>query len=172
MAQWYFFKLSESQTPLYILEWVKFFFKNRRFFVKINNYESPYGEIETGVPQNAVIGPLLISIFINDIPKKDEKNKSYSTLFADGLVSFFIFNKYGNINDIINNYPRKIESWLQKWRLKMAPEKCCFIIFSGNPLKNQTLNLNLFKKKIPYTEEPTFLGIKFNESLCFNKQID
>ena len=92
MAQWYFFKLSESQTPLYILEWVKFFFKNRRFFVKINNYESPYGEIETGVPQNAVIGPLLISIFINDIPKKDEKNKSYSTLFADGLVSFFIFN--------------------------------------------------------------------------------
>ena len=54
----------------------------------------------------------------------------------------------------------------------MAPEKCSYIIFSGNPSKNQTINLNLFKKKIPYTEDPTFLGIKFDESLCFNKQIE
>ena len=166
------YKLSKAGAPLYILEWVKNFLRNRKFFVKINNFESASGDIDTGVPQGAVISPLLFSIFINDIPKQEEKNKSYSTLFADDLVTFFIFNKYGNIKDLINSYLKKIELWLSKWRLKMAPEKCSYIIFSGNPSKNQKLSLNLLKKNIPYTDNPIFLGIKFDESLCFNSHIE
>lgn len=54
----------------------------------------------------------------------------------------------------------------------MAPDKCSHIIFSGNSAKNQVLNIKLYGKPIPYLNSPTFLGIKFDEALCFNHQID
>ncbi|RNA33340.1 hypothetical protein BpHYR1_008785 [Brachionus plicatilis] len=55
---------------------------------------------------------------------------------------------------------------------KMSPEKCSYIFYSGNPLKNNKLSLKLFGKQIPYTDSPVFLGIKFGQSLCFNSQVE
>lgn len=166
------YKMSLLKVPLYILEWVKHFLQNRKFFVSVNNFCTNQGCIFTGVPQGAVISPLLFTIFINDIPKVNSKNKNYSLLFADDLVSFFIFKKYGNIPNTINNYLKKIEEWLIKWKMKMAPEKCSYTIFSGNSSKNQPLNIKIFKKTIPYDKNPVFLGITFDESLCFNAHVN
>ena len=96
------YKMAQLKVPLYILEWVSDFLRNRKFFVSVNNYKTAQGDIQTGVPQGAVISPLLFTIFINDIPKVNSKNNCYSLLFADDLVSFFIFKKYGKILFIIN----------------------------------------------------------------------
>jgi hypothetical protein len=146
--------------------------KNRKFFVKVNDFETNPGNIDNGVPQGAVISPLLFSIFINDIPKQSKKNNSYSLLFADDLVTFFVFKKYGKISDKINKYLKRIEAWLRLWRMKMSPEKCSYIIFSGNSASNKDLELNLIGEQIPYDKSPVFLGIKFDEHLCFNSQVD
>ncbi|RNA17565.1 hypothetical protein BpHYR1_003402 [Brachionus plicatilis] len=54
----------------------------------------------------------------------------------------------------------------------MSPEKCSYILYSGNPSKNIKLSLKLFGKQIPYTVSPVFLGIKFDQSLCFNSQVE
>ncbi|RNA04416.1 hypothetical protein BpHYR1_053699 [Brachionus plicatilis] len=54
----------------------------------------------------------------------------------------------------------------------MSPEKCSYIFYSGNPSKNYKLNLKLFGKQISYTDSPVFLGIKFDQSLCFNSQVE
>ncbi|RNA05146.1 hypothetical protein BpHYR1_049985 [Brachionus plicatilis] len=54
----------------------------------------------------------------------------------------------------------------------MSPEKCCYILYSGNPSKNIKLSLKLFGKQIPYTDTSVFLGIKFDQSLCFNSQVE
>ena len=166
------YKMSQLKVPLYIFEWVREFLNNRKFFVKVNDYSSAQGDIQSVVPQGAVISPLLFTIFINDIPKLNSKNNSYSLLFADDLVSFFIFKKYGKIVTLINYYLKKIEAWLVKWKMKMAPEKCSHTIFSENPGKNQSLTLKLFGKNIPYEKKPLFLGITFDENLCFNSHVE
>ncbi|RNA38318.1 hypothetical protein BpHYR1_041586 [Brachionus plicatilis] len=59
--------------------------------------------------------------------------------------------------------------WLQKLRLKMSPEKLSYIFYSR---KINKLSLILFGKQIPYTDPPVFLGIKFDQSLCFNSLIE
>ena len=61
--------MAQLKVPLYILEWVSDFLRNRKFFVSVNNYKTAQGDIQTGVPQGAVISPLLFTIFINDITK-------------------------------------------------------------------------------------------------------
>ena len=90
-------KLIETNLPLYIIEWLEFYLKDRKFCIKVENYKSAFRDIRCGVPQGAVLSPTLFSIFINDIPALYQKNKSYSLLFADDLVTTFIYKKQGKL---------------------------------------------------------------------------
>ena len=81
-----------------LIAWIKNFLSNRSFRIKQNDVTTIPFAIETGVPQGAVLSPILFSIFINDIPVTSSKNKSYSLLFADDLVSIFIFKKKAEYN--------------------------------------------------------------------------
>ena len=171
------YKLAKTKIPLYLFYWMQSFLSNRKFKIKINNFISKYYNIGCGVPQGAVLSPILFSIYINDIPLELVKNKQYSQLFADDLCHFQIFKEINQkSSDSFNSYLTKLENWLTDWRLKMAPEKCNYIIFSKNLKtgKNEKLNLQFFKKPIEQLEHnnPTFLGIIFDKHLNFRNQIE
>jgi hypothetical protein len=101
-----------------------------------------------------------------------KKKEDYGLLFTDDLFSMNIFKKIGNIENHINKYLRKIESWLVKWRLKIAPHKCNFLIFSKNSVSESSkLDLRLFGEKLRVKESPIFLGIRFDRHLTFKNRI-
>jgi hypothetical protein len=41
---------------------------------------------------------------------RHKKNKDYGLLFADDLISINVFKKYGNINNHINKYLKKLKN--------------------------------------------------------------
>ena len=51
------------------IEWVKFYLTNRSTFVEIENQKSTLKDINCGVPQGSILGPLLFLIYINDMPQ-------------------------------------------------------------------------------------------------------
>jgi hypothetical protein len=165
------FKLMKLKIPSYIICWFKEFLNNRHFVVKIGSTLSQINRITAGVPQGAATSPILFSLYINDIPLMHKRNKEYCLLFADDLISLKFFKKKGNIQRHINVYLNKVETWLKKWRLMMAPHKCHYIIFSQNHRDQESLDLFLFEKKLSLIENPTFLGIRFDKTLSFRNQI-
>ena len=59
---------------------VKFYLSNRKRFVSINGYDSGFAEINCGVPQGSVVGPLLFLLHINYLNQVKKKIVKYITL--------------------------------------------------------------------------------------------
>ena len=59
-----------------------------------------------------------------------------------------------------------------KWRLSFAPHKCNYLVFSKiNINESEKLNLRLNNTLLKHDNNPTFLGIRFDNHLTFNNQI-
>ena len=154
-------KLFDYKIPLYYIKWIDEFLKDRIFCVKVGDYTSNWGNIKVGVPQGAVLSPILFGIYINDISTLNIKKHSYSLLFADDLVKFFIYKNNKNIEREINNYTSLIQRWLSKWRFTMQPQKCNLLVFnkSGHKSHQEHLNIKLSNLKIPSVNHVKFLGL-------------
>jgi hypothetical protein len=104
-------------------------------------------------------------------------------LFADDIVYTLRFPyKIGkSINQKANEkaieiaqiYLSKLEQWMNKWRLTLAPHKCAQIIFSkARDLRNDSLALTLYGEPIPRESNPKFLGIVFDSRLKFDVHVE
>jgi hypothetical protein len=56
----------------------------------------------------------------------------------------------------------------------MAPQKCNYIVFSNNKSnqEEEDLDIKLFGENINKSDNPTFLGIRFDKYISFKNQLD
>ena len=80
------FKLKQNGIEGNLLGLLRNYLRNRKQRVVINGSESEWGEIESGVPQGSVLGPLLFLIYINDL---EDGIKSQIKFFADDTSIFY-----------------------------------------------------------------------------------
>ena len=70
---------------LYIINWLISILDQRKQRVVVDGYRTKYVSINRGVPQGTGLGPVLFSIFINDI-KAVNTNKNLLVKFADDIT--------------------------------------------------------------------------------------
>ena len=68
-------------------KWFKSYLCNCTHFVKIDEIESSMETITCEVPQGSMLGPLLVLLYINDLPNSSEKLSF--RIFADDTNIFF-----------------------------------------------------------------------------------
>ena len=86
-------------------------------------YTHPWTHVESGVPQDTVLGPLLFLIYINDLP-----NNIHSTvpLFADDCVLFREINNQLHSQELQKDLD-EVTKWEHDWQMNFNPDKC-FVI--------------------------------------------
>ena len=77
------------------LEWVRDYLCNRKQFVVYNNAKSYMGNVDIGVPQGSILGPLLFLLYVNDL-----SNVSMKLSFIQFADDTSIFMKGGSLSEI------------------------------------------------------------------------
>jgi len=103
-----------------VLGWMKAFLSDRYQYVKVNGKLSKKCQVQSGVPQGSVLGPLLFVIYINDLA---EVTNSEMFLFADDTK---LVEEINNAEDAIRlqHDIEAMEKWSGDWLLKFHPDKC------------------------------------------------
>ena len=80
-----FHKLTSTDLPPCFARWTQSFLYDRQACVAYQNHKSRSFRVHRGVPQGSVFGPVLFSLFINDLPASLPSSVSCS-LYADDLA--------------------------------------------------------------------------------------
>ena len=159
-------KLQEHGFAGNVLNWIKDFLANRTQRVKVGNEYSEKGNVISGIPQGSILGPVLFTIFINDLPDNIE---STCKVFADDTK---IYNTPRN-NDIIQRDLCKLEDWSHKWQLHFNTAKCKVLhIGKTNPEMDYKMKLGDSHISISKCEQEKDLGVTFDKYLSFDVHIN
>jgi Reverse transcriptase (RNA-dependent DNA polymerase) len=123
------------------LDLIKSYLSNRNQYVEINETLSKPRQIQFGVPQGTVLGPLLFLIYINDLCNLKIAGTMFS--FADDTVLLFSGNTWESVSKIAENEMGKVSKWLNVNLLTLNNEKSMYITFT--PKKNTQPDNTLIK---------------------------
>ena len=109
------------------LDWFSSYLSNRKQYVSVNSATSDYLDIIYGVLQGSVLGPLLLLIYINDLPSISKVLSFY--LFADDTNIYFSSHDLFFLLKIMNRELKKVKRWLDANQLGFDVDKTSFVIF-------------------------------------------
>ncbi len=133
-------KLSSYNFGANTLDRFRSYLSERHQYVCVNSQSSELGEGKFGVPQGSILGPLLFSLFINDLPTI--LRSCHISLYADDAVIFLSHSSLDVLNETIQEEMANIGRWMLSNKLKLNLKKSVTMLI-GSPQKIKDLSLNI-----------------------------
>lgn len=141
--------------------------------VSFNNKLSSMLSVSRGVPQGSVLGPLLFSLYANDLPQQLSSCRVH--LYADDvqLLLSCPLNSFKVFVDKLNVDLAKIYQWATANGLCLNPRKSkCLIVQKRNHVPVNECNIILNNERIEVVSHAKNLGIYFNNKLTWSNHIN
>ncbi len=150
-----------------ILKWISAFLIRRQRVI-VNGSPSKWTDVESGVPQGSVLGPVLFIIFINDMPNQID---NFISLFADDTKLYGRSTTTDKQSSIQNDLS-KLQVWSDTWKLHFNESKCT-TIYLGKENNKHTYNMLSTNGPVNLAESDAEkdLGVFIDNGLTFDKHI-
>lgn len=151
------------------------FLSDRSQIVKIENILSTKRDVLAGVPQGAILSPLLYTLYTSEFPKILKDCNMH--LYADDTqiyYSFDITNRDTAIETINDDIDRLVKA-SQKFSLLVNPEKTSVLVFTPKNMTevvNRLPNIKVGNKSIPFSSEAKNLGLLIQSDLKFRLHVN
>ena len=146
-------------------DWFSSYLHNRTQYVSVNGTSSHVRSVNCGVPQGSQIGPLLFTLYINDM-----SNSTSSLQFVHYADDTTVYRSGRDVNAVIsdvNGALIDVDQWLRVNRLSLNVSKTEFIIITRNkniPRESIVIGDRPLKRQI----KKEFLGILIDCDLNFS----
>ena len=81
-------------------KWLHSYLTDRAFFVSLDNEFSEAETLNSGVPQGSILGPLLLLLYINDIPQALSNSHTYVLSYDTSI--FYEHKDVAKIGNVLN----------------------------------------------------------------------
>lgn len=106
-----------------VLRWISAWLSDRQQRVVLNGQQSSWIRVTSGVPQGSILGPVLFTIFINDLDERVEEVVSIFLKFADDTKLGHAVDSdmdRANLQAALDELCR----WAERWLMRFNVEKC------------------------------------------------
>ena len=145
---------------------------NRKQRVVLNGQSSSWLNVNAGVPQGSVLGPLLFLIYINDLP---ENLTSSTKLFADDTSIFSTVFDVNRSSEALNQDLSSVKNWATQWKMSFNPDpnkQATEVLFSRklNPVNHPPLYFN--GALVSSSSNQKHLGLILDKKLSFRDHLN
>ena len=168
-----------------LLQFIKCYLQNRKQQVVIGSSVSAVGDVNSGVPQGSIVGPLLFVLFINDIGDNISQDTNIAMYADDTKIWRNIKSQHDN--QTLQNDINLLQDWAEKNLMRFHPSKCHILsasrkrppkdkfqyMLDGTPLKYSNFEKDLgviITPKLNFTDHCNKLYSKANSRLALNKR--
>lgn len=153
---------------------IKSYLDNRQQFVQYKDFRSETLNVECGVPQGSVIGPILFMLFINDFFECLDQSFCDTFIFADDIQILFKGQlcSFSSMETFINDCLRKIDVWMFENKLLVNVGKTKAMLFKSPRAQDLCLNLYMNNILVEFVSEMKCLGVIIDENLTFESHIN
>ena len=149
------------------LKLIKNYHSRRVQQTSINGTLSDPKEINFGVPQGSVLGPIFLILFINNLPKVIKHSEVCR--FADDTV---IYNSKKNTEALEKELKEdliSVSNWLNNNELTINIKKSKVMTFNTRTKKMGNINLQINRQNFDIVDSYKYLGLIIDDKLSFQK---
>ena len=151
-----------------LLQLLDCYLSDRKLKVVLEGKQSNEREIEAGVPQGSVLGPLMWNVFINDLLHLIPEAKAFAD---DGTISItYEPTQEKEAINLLNYRLKTIEEWGKRWQVNFAPNKTQLMIITRSAPNSVYVYFN--GKQIQPVNEVIILGVTFDSQLTYKSHIE
>ena len=149
----------EKNAIYFIYDYLK-----ERKRTKVNNSYSSWRDVQYGVPQGSILGPLLFNIFINDIFFFITETKIAN--YADDSTTYTSAENIESLIKTLQEETSIVLKWFNINEMKSNDDKCHLIIANQD-----NISITLGNECIEAEDSVELLGIKIDKNLNFNDHV-
>lgn len=157
-------------------DWIASFLSNREQVTEVpcpdgSFARSPWKKVELGLPQGALLSPILFLIYIDGILPHLQSDTTTPYVYADDCNAIVVGNKANAASDTTET-TRKAYDWLNQNRLSLSIEKTQVISFISRGGTADEISIDISGEQIRQVEECSFLGVILDSKLNWKSHVN
>lgn len=160
------FKLNRF-LPNALVTLLSSYLSDRVFRVRVENEYSTIKDINAGVPQGSILGPILYLIYTSDLPVLE--NIKVAT-FADDTALMATGRDILESTSKLQIANNSISNWCKSWKIKLNETKSVHVNFTLKKIENQP-NVTLNNIQVPIDNKAKYLGMTLDTKLRWKEHV-